>query len=144
MKEFFREKNEWKMINPHIFSVVLNACDTEMLERLKGQKGYNDGETSIVATQDGIALLRMIKSICHRQDEPEVNTMTLVRFDIELMTAAKYAEKMVEKAVTGTICLEAAGTKIAKMLERRTESKRVTAKETTAQNKKEKYARASR
>ena len=95
MKEYFREKNEWKRINPHVFSVVRNACDTGMLERLEGQKGYNDGETSIVATQDGIALLCMIKLICHRQNEPEENTMTLVRFDIELMTSIQRPQETV-------------------------------------------------
>ena len=88
-KQFFeKNKNDWEAINRHIFSIVLAVCDEGMLERLEGQNGFNDAETSIVATKNGVALLRMVKLICHCRDEPKENTMTLVLFDIKLMTAA--------------------------------------------------------
>ena len=56
MKQFFDNKNDWEVINRYIFSVVLAVCNEGMLERLEGQKGYNDAETSIVATKNGAAL----------------------------------------------------------------------------------------
>ena len=37
----------------------------------------------------------MIKSICHCQDEPEENNMTLVRFNIELMTSIHWSTETV-------------------------------------------------
>ena len=81
-EKYFDNVDKWEVINPYIFNYILRVCDDRLLGKLRGLDDYAD----IKDTQDGIRLLELIRSICHRREEGDMSTYTLTVLDLQIVS----------------------------------------------------------
>lgn len=82
---YFENTKHWGKINMYIYNYMLSICDPRMKERLQGQDDFAD----ITAQQDGIRLLTLIRSICHRKEGGSMSVAARVEFDVQVHTACQ-------------------------------------------------------
>ena len=74
IKEIVKEKRQYKENNQKAYTLLRQHTEEPLRTKLEGMSDW----ARVSADQDGVGMLRMIRSVLHKNDESNVGMMSLV------------------------------------------------------------------